>query len=138
MTPLISLFALSGVFLALLLVAKRLEEKKRRQVFVLNLISKGDTYTRELYHKTVHLYSDGREDLFFFWEKQMPLQTRNFKNKLVSYLKERQFEYLNTIRDSKILKKSDGMSEFFQKISNIEKGGTIHDGIDDSSQTEEN
>ena len=42
------------------------------------------------------------------------------------------------MRDSKLLKKSDGISEFFKNMSNIEKGnGEIHDNYDDGSQNVE-
>ena len=39
------------------------------------------------------------------------------------------------MRDSRLIKRSDGISEFFKNMSEIEKGnGEIHKDLDDSSQ----
>lgn len=131
----IIIFVISGLAIILLVVAKSLGEKRRRSFFILNAISKGDTHVREFYHKAVRSYSEGKEKVLFFFKKQIPIHSKNSSNKLLSFLKEKKERYTNNIRDSKSLKKSDGISEFFKNMSNIEKGnGEINDVYENDSQ----
>jgi len=126
-----SLFAFSGLSIILLLVAKRLEEKRKRIFFISNAISKGDTRIRGLYLKVVRLYSEGKERISFFYKKQIPIHSRNSLNKLLIFIRKRREQYAVSMRDAKLLKKSDGISEFFKNMSEIEKGnGEIHDSIE--------
>ena len=126
-----SLFAFSGLSIILLLVAKRLEEKRKRIFFISNAISKGDTRIRGLYLKVVRLYSEGKERISFFYKKQIPIHSRNSLNKLLIFIRKRREQYVVSMRDAKLLKKSDGISEFFKNMSEIEKGnGEIHDSIE--------
>ena len=126
-----SLFAFSGLSIILLLVAKRLEEKQKRIFFISNAISKGDTRIRGLYLKIVRLYSEGKEKISFFCKKQIPIHSKNSLNKLLIFIRKRREQYVVSMRDAKLLKKSDGISEFFKNMSEIEKGnGEIHDSIE--------
>ncbi|MDP3875245.1 MAG: hypothetical protein Q8Q22_01880, partial [bacterium] len=123
-----SFFAISGVSIILLIAAKRLEEKRKKTFFISNAISKGDTRIREFYHKIVRFYSEGKERILFFFKKQIPIHSRNSLNKLLTFLKKKKEQYVVSMRDSRLLKKSDGISEFFKNMSDIEKGnGEIHD-----------
>jgi hypothetical protein len=129
------IFAISGLSIATLIVAKRLEEKRKKTLFVSRAISKGDIHIRRLYHATVHFYSEGKEKGLFLLKKQIPIHSKNSLNKTISFLKEKRVQYINNMRDSRLLKKSDGISEFFKNMSEVEKGnGTIHDVYEDSSQ----
>lgn len=128
MSPLVTTFAVSGFAIALLIVAKAIEERRRKPLIVLNIVSRGDAYIRERYHAVVHLYCDAKEKIVFFFQKQIPLRLRNIFNKLISYLKEKQGQYTANMRDSRLLKRSDGISEFYRNLSNVEKGnGEIND-----------
>ena len=130
-----SLFAFSGLSIILLLVAKRLEEKRKRIFFISNAISKGDTRIRGLYLKVVSLYSEGKERISFFYKKQIPIHSRNSLNKLLIFIRKRREQYAVSMRDAKLLKKSDGISEFFKNMSELEKGnGEIHDSVGRDSQ----
>src|SRR3989344_4204635 len=125
-----SFFAFSGLSIILLLVAKRLEEKRKRIFFISNAISKGDTRIRGLYIKVVRLYSEGKERISFFYKKQIPIHSRNSLNKLLIFIRKRREQYAVSMRDAKLLKKSDGISEFFTNMSELEKGnGEIHDSV---------
>ncbi len=134
----ISIFAISGLSIITLVIAKRLEEKRRKSFFISKAISKGDTHIREFHHRVVHFYSEGKEKISFFCKRQIPIHSRNSLNKLLSFLREKRGRYVNNMRDSRLLKKSDGISEFFKNMSDIEKGnGEIHDSFEDSSQNTE-
>ena len=130
-----SIFAISGISIITLVIAKRLEEKRKKPFFILNVISKSDTRIRELYHRVVRLYSEGKEKSSFLFKRQIPIHSKNSFNKLLSFLKEKREQYIVRMRDSRLLKKSDGISEFFKNMSNLEKGnGEIHDSIGRDSQ----
>lgn len=118
-----SIFILSGVGIVTLTVAKRLEEKKRHQTLVLRAVSRGDERVREIHHKALHHYSHSKEKFAFWFKKQLPLKVRSIWNRLKAYMGEKSVEYLGDMRNSRLLKKSDGISEFFKNISEIEKGG---------------
>ena len=134
MTP-IFVFTVSGLAILTLLVAKNLERKRKRPFFILAAISRGDIYIRGFYHRVIHFYSEGKEKILFFLKKQVPIHSRNSFNKLLSFLREKKLQYLGSMRDSRLLKKSSGISEFFKNISDIEKGnGEINDVYEDSSQ----
>jgi hypothetical protein len=132
-----TIFILSGVALATLLVAKRIEEKKKRPVFILNLISRGDTHMRELHHRAVQYYSLGKEKGVFLVQKQLPRYSRSSLNKALALLEDRVKKHFDSIRDSRLLKKSDGISEFFKNISEVERGGgELHDDVYDEETQE--
>ncbi len=131
----ITVFGISGLVIVILMTAKRLEEKRRKSFFILNMISKGDIHTRELYHKAVRLYSEGKEKTSFLLKRRVPIHAKNSMNKLLSFLKEKREQYVSNMRDSRLLKKPDGISEFFKNMSNIEKGnGEINDIFGNGSQ----
>ena len=118
----ISLFILSGTILAVLMIAKRVEERRKTEVFLLKAISRGDARVRELHHQAVHFYSMGKEKIVFFVKKQLPMYSKISVIKAVNKFKEKTEHHIGNIRDSRLLKKSDGISEFFKNISDIEKG----------------
>ena len=87
---------------------------------------------RELHHKLVAYYSTGKEKGTFLIKKQLPRYSRSSLNKALSLIEERMQKHFDSIRDSKLLKKSDGISEFFKTMSEVEKGnGELHDDIYD-------
>jgi len=131
----IVIFTISGMIVFLLPLAKRLESKQGKSFLIFRLISKGDFYVREIYHWMMHLYFEGKERSSFLIKRQIPLHSKNFSNKLTVYLREKRIQYFNNMRDSRLLKKSDGISEFFKNMSNLEKGnGEINDVYYDGSQ----
>ena len=131
----IALFAISGTALVTLLVAKKFDEKRTKPLFIFRWICRGDERIRDYHHKALRLYSEGKERVSFIATKQFKLHSKNTLNKLVTYLKEKREQYENNIRDSRLLKKSDGISEFFRSISDVEKGnGAIDETLEDGSQ----
>ncbi|MEK7461533.1 MAG: hypothetical protein AAB586_00465 [Patescibacteria group bacterium] len=131
-------FGISGLAIILLIATKRLELKNERDFFILDVISKGNIHIRKLYHQVVHLYSEGKERMLFLIHKQLPIYYRKSHNKLLTFTEKKREQYFISMRDSKLLKKSDGISEFFKNISNIEKGnGEIHDIYEDDSLDDE-
>jgi len=130
---LIVIFIVSGLAISTLVIVKSSEEKRGRPFFISRAISKGDIHTREIYHKTVRFYSEGKERAIFFYQKRIPIHSRNLLNKGISFLSKKRDQYANNMRDSKLLRKSDGLSEFFKNMSDVEKGnGEIHDVYDDA------
>lgn len=131
----IAIFGISGLAIILLITTKKLGEKRKRRFFILSVISKGDIHIRKFYHRAVHLYSEGKEQSLFILKKQVPKHSKNFFNKLLTFLKKKREQYVVSLRDSRLLKKPDGISEFFKSMSDIEKGnGEIHDVCEDGSQ----
>src|SRR3989344_4343863 len=128
------IFTTSGLAIVLLAAAKQVEKKRGKQFLIFNLISKGDIHIRSLHHKMVRLYSEGKEKALFFFNRQIPIHSRNFLNKSISFLKTKREQYIGNMRDSRLLKKSDGISEFFKNMSETEKGnGEINDVYEDAS-----
>ena len=134
----IVIFAISGLAIVSLVTTKSLSERRKRPFFILNLISKGDLSIREFYHRTVRFYFEGKKWSAFFIKRQVPIHSKNSFNKFVIFLKDKKTQYLGDMRDSRLLKKSDGISEFFKNMSSIEKGnGVIHDDLETGSQEAE-
>ena len=126
-----SIFILSGAGIIILTLAKRLEEKRRgAPTLILRAVSRGDERVRNLHHKALHHYSVSKDKFGFWFKKQLPLKLKIAWNKLEAELKERGASYLGDMRNSRLLKKPDGMSEFFKTISEIEKGtGEINESL---------
>jgi hypothetical protein len=123
-----SLFILSGAMIVIIALAKRREEKKKKSVFLLKIISIGDERIRHLRHEGLHFYSQGKEKFSFWIKKQLPLKLKSLTNRFQAYIGEKSVEYLGDVRNTRLLKRSDGISEFFKNISDIEKGnGELHD-----------
>lgn len=114
------IFAVSGLAIVLIITAKIVEEKFRRKPFLLRLISRGDERARILSQEMAHGYTDIKERINFFINKQFPLQARNFINKTNSLIKSEAEKRIGDIRGSRFLKKSDGISEYFKSISEKE------------------
>ena len=125
------LFILSGLVIATMLVAKRVGERKKTGVFFLKIISRGDERARELHHQAIHQYSVNKERAYLLVTKQMPIRARNYWNKFQVQVREAAEKYSGDIRNSRLLKRSDGISEFFKNISDIEKGGEINEVYED-------
>ncbi len=124
----LGIFAISGITLIILTLAKRFELRKKRATFILKAISIGDERAKELQHKMLNLYAEGKDRIVFFVKKELPLKLKKFVGIVVSYLKARWESYFGNIRNSHLIRKEEGISEFFKNISEIEKGnGEIHD-----------
>lgn len=128
---LIYLFILAGIVLTTLLLAKRIEEKRKKNVFLLRVISRGDVKVRELHNEAVRIYSTTKEKTAFLISRQIPRYSKSSLNKVLTKFEENMQVYLERLRDSKIIKKKDeGISEFFKSMSEVEKGGgEINDNI---------
>ncbi|MEX0919454.1 MAG: hypothetical protein WDZ64_01740 [Parcubacteria group bacterium] len=118
---LVTVFTVSGVAIIVLMVAKRLEIKRESTPNILRLVSKGDTKLRNLHHKTVDLYFETKDNLGFLIKKKAPTHFKLSFNKMVGRLKTQLEEYINDLREAKLIKKQGGISEFFKNISESEK-----------------
>ncbi len=116
------LFAISGFVIVSMALAKKWEERRKKPTIILSAISKGDTWVKDVNHHAANLYTQGRERSIFMIQKQAPLRAKSFWNKFVAYVHEMAEKYLGDMRDSRLLKRSDGISEFFKNISDIERG----------------
>lgn len=122
------IFILSGVAILSLTLAKRFEMKGYK-IIVLRAVSRGDEQARNLYHKSLHFYSEGKVRLVFFVRKQLPVRTKMYANRGLSWIQNRFEERFGDVRGSRFIKK-EGISEFFKNISEIEKGtGELHEEI---------
>jgi hypothetical protein len=127
------IFIVSGIMIILLIGSKVWEEKNRKSFFLLRAISKGDEHMRDFYIKSAHHYADYKEKGDFFISKQLPLHTKNFLNKSAIFLQEKSAKYLGDMRNTRILSKHEGISEFLKDISEKEKSGEINEEMMDSS-----
>ena len=132
----ITLFAFSGAVLVILTTAKIVEGKRRKTFFVLKAISRGDKRLRELKEKALHSYSQSKERTAISLKKQLPLRVRSMWNKTLIWSKDSAQKLIGDLRDSRLLKKrTDGMSEFFKNISDLEKGnGEINDVYEEKGE----
>jgi hypothetical protein len=121
------IFVASGAALAAITFSKRIEMRRKRKIFILELVSKADENLREFWHEVLRLYSEEKGEFFIRMRKQLPLKARSAWNRFAASVKEKSNERFGEMRNARLLKKSDGLSEFFKNISEIEKGGEIHD-----------
>lgn len=127
MAPVV-VFAISGILVILLPMTKAVGEKRGKPLLIFDMISRGDIYVRNHYHKSLNLYSEWKDRVELLFKKQLKLHSKNTFNKSVNLLKKKHGEYMSNMRDSKLLKKPDGLSEFFKNMSDIERGnGEIND-----------
>lgn len=119
------LFAISGLVIVTLIGAKILEDKRKSKPLVLRLVSLGDERVRNWGIEFAHRYSDFKTQGHFFITNQLPLRSKNYFNKLVALAKEKFEERVGDIRGSKLLKKSDGLSEYLKSISEKNEAGRI-------------
>ncbi len=125
-----ALFITSGAGIITLTLAKRFEEKRRKSNFILRAVSRGDERFRDYHARALYSYTTGKERTALIITKQLPLKTKSLWNRFAAYVSERANEYMGDMRDTKLLKRSDGISEFFKNISDIEKGnGELHDDV---------
>ena len=108
--------------MAMIIIAKRIEERKKTKVFFLKLVSEGDELCRKLHHQMVEFYSAGKERAHFMVLNQLPRYSRSSLNKALSRFEENMQKYLNRLRDSRLLKKDEGISDYFKSMSEVEKG----------------
>ncbi|KKU49836.1 MAG: hypothetical protein UY47_C0005G0029 [Parcubacteria group bacterium GW2011_GWB1_49_7] len=124
------IFFISGLVLVILMLTKRMEERRKSNIFLLKWISRGEERSRELHHEAVRLYSLGKERAHFFVMKQLPRYSKSSVNKTLARFEENMQKHLERLRDSHLLKKQDGISEFFKSMSEVEKGnGEINEDI---------
>jgi hypothetical protein len=116
------LFAISGFIIVSMALAKKWEERRKRPTIILSAISKGDAWVKNMNHHAADIYTQGRERSLFIIQKQAPLRAKSFWNKFVAYVQKMSDKYVGDVRDSRLLKRSGGISEFFKNISEIEKG----------------
>lgn len=119
---LFAFFILSGLGLVALVWSKNYEEKRGKTPFILRAVSKGDEYVRDYHHHAIHFYAEGRDKVVIFVTKQLPLRAKNLWYKSLAYIEEKAKDHLSNMRDTKLMKRPDGISEFFKNISEIEKG----------------
>ena len=131
---LILVFIFSGLAIVMLIVGKVIEEKRSQPLFLFDLISKGDRHVRELSHMTSEEYSEFKTRAEFFIKKQLQMQARSSYYRTQTLLREQSDRFLKYIRDSRLIKKSDGISEFFKSVSEVERGGGQIDGYSDAFQ----
>ncbi|MBI1974638.1 MAG: hypothetical protein HYS51_02205 [Candidatus Zambryskibacteria bacterium] len=133
----ITIFAISGTALITLITAKSIEEKLKKQIFLSSWIAKWDEHAKVWYHKVLRVYSEGKEKAALFFNKKIRIHSKNIFNKLLVYLKEKRERYESNMRNSRLLKKPDGISEFFKNMSDIEKGnGSIDETFEDARQND--
>lgn len=117
-------FALSGTAIVALIAAKLVGEKSGKSLIVTRLISRGDEKAREIGHLSAVLYEATKERLNFLVQKQIPYKTRSYWIKLSTISRESGEKYLQKIRDTKLMhSRSSGISEYFDKLREVEKGG---------------
>lgn len=137
MAPIV-VFLVSGLAIVSFFTAKAMEKRRGKVLFVTKAISRGDRITRETYHKAVTLYSEWKEKALIFFRKRIPIHSKNFLNKLLLFLEKKKQRYAENMRNSRLIKKQDGLSEFFQTMSTVEKGnGAIHDTYKEGSQNKQ-
>jgi hypothetical protein len=130
-----ALFLLSGIAIVALTLSKRVEERKKTKVFILRAVSRADERVREFHHEALHFYSEGKDRFSFWAQKQLPMKLKSLYNRFQAYAEEKSIEYLGDVRNSRLIKRSDGISEFFKNISDIEKGtGEINEVLPEEMQ----
>ncbi|HEY4528411.1 MAG TPA: hypothetical protein VJJ48_01105 [Candidatus Paceibacterota bacterium] len=124
----LSLFILSGLTIALLTLAKRFELKGRKAVFLLRTISRGDDRAKDLHHKFLHFYAVGKDKLVFFLLKSLPMKLKKKALVVLAHIGEKGEKYFGNMRNSRLIRREEGLSQFFKNIGEVEKGnGEIHD-----------
>ncbi len=114
------IFLVSGICLFVLIFTKMRQLSTKKDPLLLRIISLGDARIRDLSHRGAHLYADSKEDLNFFWKKQLPMHMRSISNKTNLFLKEKSELLVKDLRDTKLLKKNGDISEFFKAMSEKE------------------
>lgn len=121
MEPIIFVFIFSFIVIFLMLLSKIYEIKNNKKIVIFETVSHFDHNIRNLFHNAGHIYLDYKQIFLIFVKHQLPLHSKNVFNKTQIFFKEKIEKYIGNIRASKLLSdKSDGVSEFFKNISNIE------------------
>ena len=122
-----------------LTIAKKYNSHKY-SVIILRSISKGDEHVRRVYHEVLHFYSEGKYKVAFFATKKLPLKAKLEVSKIIDRTKQfggERFGPFNNLRDSKEIQKPENISEYFKSISEVERGGELHDDYSEAkSETE--
>jgi hypothetical protein len=123
-------FIVSGIIIVALIGAKMIEDSKKRKPLLLRLVSLGDERVRNWGIEFAHRYSDFKAKSHLYITNQLPLRAKNYFNKLVTLSKERLEKHVGDIRGSKLLKKSDGLSEYLKNISERQGEGRVDEVLD--------
>ena len=122
----LTLFIISFVVVASMLLLKMYELKKGKPILIFQALSKFDHIILEKYHNAGHMYLDYKHKSHLFFTKQVPMHSKNVVNKMETLVQEKMNKYVGNIRGSKVLRNDRaGISEFFKNISNLEKNGSI-------------
>lgn len=108
------IFYVSGACIALLLFVKLREMQMRRQPMLLRLISRGDERMKVFSQKSAHWYADRKEDVIYFFEKQLPVHSRRLWAKAETLAAEKWNLLAEDLRKMQILKRREGLTEYFQ------------------------
>jgi hypothetical protein len=128
-------FYISGIAILALLLAKGVEMKFKHRFSLLKLVSRWDKEVRVVYHRGVHMYSESKEKGYRWATKQLPYKAKSYVNKSSAFAKEKLEKYIGDVRNSRLIKKNDGISEFFRNISDLEKGkGEINEILEGISE----
>jgi hypothetical protein len=121
-TVLTVIFIVSGLFVAVFLLAKMREMRTKKPFFLLRAVSQGDHRVRDVYQSATNKYSDAKEKGKFWVTKQLPLQTKTLLSKAETLVKEKSEKYIGNIRNSRLLGDNrEGISEFFKNLSEKEE-----------------
>jgi hypothetical protein len=127
-------FGISGVALVVIFFSKLWELKRHKPVPILSLISLGDERVHKISNELSHTYTAWREKAEFFVNKQLPLYTKNYIQKTNTLIKDKVMKYTGDIRGSKLLKKREGISEYFQSLAE-KREGRIDSTLDTTSES---
>jgi len=108
------IFYVSLACIAFLLFTKMREQKTKKQPFLLRIITLGDERIQIFSQKSAHWYADRKDDAIYFFEKQLPIRSKRLWAKTQATAIEKWGILMNDLREMKILKRSEGLSEFFQ------------------------
>lgn len=127
------IFLVSGLGIAVLLWEKMREERRQKSSLLLRLISLGDERMHRLSQLVAHAYADTKEDVQFFFRKQLPLHSKNFYYKSKTVIKERADLLIEDLRRTRFIKRKGGISEYFEALSEKE-----NQEAEQASENEEN
>lgn len=137
MTPSIAIFAVSGFSIMALFAAKGIEVMRKKPLFLLKAVKKADARLHTVHHGTLHFYENWKEQAAFFMSRQAPMRIKNSWNKMETFVRERKEEYLLKMRDARIIKRREGISEFYKNLASIERGnGEINETFGGDFQNE--
>jgi hypothetical protein len=114
------LFIVSGVGIFVLIVTKMRQFSTKRDPLLLRFISLGDAHVRELSQRGAHLYADTKDELEFFFRKQLPLRAKSLWNKILTSLSVHGRVLMSDLQGTRLFKKNGDISEFFKAVTEKE------------------